>query len=139
LTLADGWLHTVENKYTGYSISFVRKIMCENPFFDENGDIRTHVVEQKIDNWLGIDPFFHIFSPVDVDGDGIFEIMTAQYTYLWGRADSVGTAYTILKWNTADIRMNVVKAGFWPYEDDYDTDDYLQRWRNYKQLCLYHG
>ena len=139
LTLADSWLHTVENKYTGYSISFVRKIMCENPFFDENGDIRTHVVEQKIDNWLGIDPFFHIFSPVDVDGDGIFEIMTAQYTYLWGRADSVGTAYTILKWNTADIRMNVVKAGFWPYEDDYDTDDYLQRWRNYKQLCLYHG
>lgn len=47
-----------------------------------------------------------------MDSDGVSEIMTAQYTYLWGRADSLGAAYTILKWDSDE--MSVVKAGFLP-------------------------
>jgi hypothetical protein len=133
LALADGWLHTIENKYTGYSLSFVREMTNENLYFDEHGDISAHAVEHNIDKWLGVDPFFFIFDPVDVNGDGIYEIMTAQYTYLWDRADGVGVAYTTLKWNTASDTMDVVKTGFWPYVDDCDNnDDYHERWQNYE-------
>lgn len=39
----------------------------------------------------------------DIDGDGVSEIMTVQYTSLWGHADSLGSAYTILKWDSFTI------------------------------------
>ena len=132
LTLADGWLHTVENKYTGYSLAFIRTMTEGNPYFDEHGNIKAYAVEHNIDKYLQVDPFFYVFDPVDLDNDGIYEILTAQYTSLWGRSDSVGAAYTILKWNTAQKTMEVVRTGFWPYEDDYDNQDaYYERWQYY--------
>jgi len=132
LTLTDGWLHTVENKYTGYSLSFVREMTNENPYFDEQGNTRANAEENIIEKSYGVDPFFFIFDPVDVDDDGVYEIMTAQHTYLWGRADGVGTAYTILKWNNASKTMDVIKAGFWPY-GDYGNADYQEQWQDYEE------
>ena len=143
LTLADGWLYTVKNRHTGYSLSFVRKHQYgggdlgeQGPYFNEHGNITEYAIESNNDEvhtHLGVDPYFYIFDPVDVDDDSVYEIMTAQYTYLWGRADSVGVAYLILKWNTAGETMDVVKAGFWPNEYDFDNmDDYLKRWRDYE-------
>ncbi len=43
--------------------------------------------------------------------------MTAQYTYLYGRSDGLGAAYTLLKWDNSMERMYIQKAGYWPYED----------------------
>ena len=70
---------------------------------------------------------------MDVDGDGTYEIMTAQYTSLWGRADGVGTAYTILKWNANSKTLDIIKAGFWRYEDDYYNEAYQKRLEDYEQ------
>ena len=130
LTLSDGWTHTVENKYTGFSLTFKREMLYENPYFDLQGSFTGY--NDYVGSGFGVDPFLYIFEPVDVDGDGVFEIKTAQYTYLWGRADSVGTAYTILKWNTNKSTMDVVKAGFWAYEEDFNNKEYLARWTDYE-------
>jgi len=111
------------------------------PYFDEQGHITEYAKERnkgEIYGLLGVDPFFFIFDPVDVDDDGIYEIMTAQFTYLFSRADGVGTAYTILKWNNASETVDVVKAGFWPYDDDCDNKDaYYERWQDYLDNWYY--
>lgn len=131
LTLSDGWVHTVENEYTGFTFSFVRETKSSDPYFNEDGSTTEYSEES---NCLGVDPYFFTFDPMDIDGDGIFEIMTAQYTYLWGRSDSVGAAYTILKWNDTSRSMDIVKAGFWPYEeyDDSNMEEYAARWQDYE-------
>ena len=134
LTLSDGYVHTIENSYTSFSCTFYRKIQWENPYFDEQGNMTEYTIEQNKTNWLGVDPYFSIFEPVDIDGDGTFEILTAQYTYLFGRADSVGSAYTILAWDKEKQVMVVKKAGFWPDVRDYvgeDDDSYIMRWQEY--------
>ena len=126
MTLSDGWTHTVENQYTGYSHTFVREIRNENSYFDRQGNITGYTEGENDGKLLGIDPFFFIFKPVDVDNDGVFEIVTAQYTYLIGRSDCVGIAYTVLKWNKENGRMMVINANFWP-----DEEEYTERWQSF--------
>jgi hypothetical protein len=130
LTLSDGWTHTIENKYTGFSLTFQRITRGEYPYFDEQGNITDY--KENTDEVLGVDHSLYIFKPIDVDGDGVFEILTAQYTSLWGRADGIGSAYTILKWNTNNSTMEVVKAGFWVYEDEHDDEAFRKLWQDYE-------
>jgi len=135
LTLSDGWTHTIDNKNTGFSRTFVRKVPTGNSYFDEHGNITDYAKEYNKDSSFDrTDPFFYIFKPVDIDGDGTFEIMTAQFTSLWGHADYVGNAYTILKWNSQREDMDVIKAGFWPYEEDnYSDESYRKHLQEYEE------
>ena len=129
LKLSDGWMYTVENEYTGFSVTFPRK-NAQTPFFDENGVLTDYYENEGVN--LGVDRYFVLFKPVDADGDGVFEVMTAQYTYLYGRLKGMGTAYTLLKWDGGAFK--VVKAGYWVYAD-YDgeeKDEYLEEWRAYE-------
>ena len=136
LTVSDGWKHTVYNEHTGLSFTFIREVSTEESlFFDEYGNITDYAKNiQKEYRGIAIcDPFFYVFEPIDVDGDGIYEIMTAQYSSLWGRDNDIGTAYTILKWNVGNGKMDVQKTGFWHYTaEQEDTDDFYQRWHDYQ-------
>lgn len=133
LHLSEGYTHTVQNGSTGFYTTFTRKDPDGNPYFDEDGNLTDAGRENNETDWLSADPYFYLFTPVDVDGDGACEIMTAQYTYLYGRADGLGAAYTILKWDSSMERMYIMKAGFWPYEDhEEDSQDYIRRWEEYE-------
>jgi len=63
---------------------------------------------------------FFSFEPKDTDGDGIYEIEGKQYTSLIGRADYVGTASCILKYNTQSKVFEVIDAWYEP-DDDINT------------------
>jgi len=129
LTLSNGWNYTVDNIFTGFSISFSREIPEENPYFDEKGRVSSYAKEFNREGTLYADPYFFIFEPVDVDNDGIFEIMTAQYTFLYGRSDDLGDAYTILSWNAASNEMEIIQAGYWSYPNDIDDWDSFREQR----------
>lgn len=136
LHLSEGYTHTVENASTGFRTSFVREGADSTPYFDENGNLTDEARDYNETELLDADPYFYLFQPVDVDGDGAYEIMTAQYTYLYGRADGLGAAYTILKWNNSMGGFYISDAGFWPYEkhdeDSEEYTDYLERWEKYE-------
>ena len=136
LHLSEGFTHTVQNNYTGFHTSFTREASKETPYFDAEGNLTDDGRENNETDWLNADPYFYLFQPIDVEGDGIYEIMTAQYTYLYGRADGLGAAYTLLKWDSGMERVYIGKAGFWPYEDYEENDpeyqDYLERWEQYE-------
>ena len=143
LTLSDGYGHTIENIYTGFSCTFSRRIKWENPYFDEQGNITEYTKEQNKTRWLGVDPYFSKFEPVDIDGDGTFEILTTQYTYLFGRSDSVGRACSVLAWDKEKQVMVVKKAGFWPYvyDDGYadeNNDIYIMGLQEYYNTWYTH-
>lgn len=127
LTFADGDKFQIRNGLTDYCTEFSRGPSAADdsyPYFDEQESF-----------WdLGVDPFFYLFEPVDCDGDGADEILTAQYTYFHSRADGLGTAYSIIKWNQDKQMPEIVKSGFWPYEDcDEDSRyDYDERWSWYE-------
>ena len=133
LHLSEGYTHTVQNGSAGFYTVFTRKGPEGNPYFDAEGNLTDEGRENNETDWLNTDPCFYLFKPVDTDGDGIYEIMTAQYTYLYGRADGLGTAYTLLKWDNSMERMYIQKGGYWPYEDhEDDSQDYYQRWEEYE-------
>ena len=60
--------------------------------------------------------------------------MTAQYCSLYGRADGVGSAYTILKYDSRSGRMKVIRAGFWPFIDEggEEYDLHNEHWAHYE-------
>ncbi|MDR1616337.1 MAG: hypothetical protein LBR98_04935 [Syntrophomonadaceae bacterium] len=115
LVLSDSFLYTIENRFTDFSITFVRQNL--NPYFEEDGNLTD--VAPLINNgqWDGIDPCFNIFKPVDYNNDGIFEIMAAQYCSLWGRADNIGTAYSLMQWDNEKYSFDIIKSDFWVSED----------------------
>ena len=149
VTLADGWGYIVENESAGFSITFSResidKEIYEYPYFNEQGYITAFAEEHNKTKVLGVDTSFFIFRPVDVDDDGVFEIMTAQYTSLWGRANGIGAAYTIFTWDPDGRAMVVARAGFRPYEyDDKDPVSNRNRIHYYEDnwffiYCYWHN
>jgi len=110
LELSDGFKHTVRNKFTSLETSFTRD--WKNPYFDKKGKITelAKAYNEEKDFWADS---FKSFEPKDIDGDGVYEILTAQYCCLLGHVDDLGTAYTVLKYDKAKKEMRVIKAGFW--------------------------
>jgi len=112
LELFDGWTHIVSNRYTDLSCTFIYKRPGENAYFDEVGSVTSDGEEHNACNAPATDAYFFIFEPVDIDNDGIYEIMTVQYSSLGSRADSLGFACLIHKWNSDSKTLEIVKAGF---------------------------
>ena len=129
LLLADGWIFQIRNVYADLFLEFTRDTDKDYPYFDENGDLSKRGIEQNKTKALDIDSSFFIFTPVDIDNDGVYEIMTAQYSYLYGRSDAIGSCYTILKWDTVKQLFEIVQAGFWPYSNE-DSD----AWQEYESI-----
>ena len=129
LMLADGWIFQIRNVYADLFLEFTRDTDKDYPYFDENGDLSKRGIEQNKTKTLGIDSSFLIFTPVDIDNDGVYEIMTAQYSYLYDRSDAIGSCYTILKWDIVKQLFEIVQAGFWPYSNE-DSD----AWQEYESI-----
>jgi hypothetical protein len=75
--------------------------------FDANGKC-------NFDNF-SCDGSFFTFEPEDVDGDGIAEIVCEQYSCLRDHADGIGSAKTVLAYDTAEGEFQVIDAEFIPY------------------------
>lgn len=66
---------------------------------------------------------FYEFNPVDVDNDGVYELECLQYSSLYGHADYIGTAKSVLKYNSKTKSFKVIDAKFFPLveiPDDFD-------------------
>lgn len=121
LHLSEGYICTIGNMCVDFQTSFPYNPAHTTPYFDEAGNLTDEGKECNRVGLPGIDPYFFLFLPVDVDRDGIAEILAAQYTYLWGRADGLGTAFTLLKWENDENEMHIKKAGFDPYPPEKET------------------
>ena len=99
----------IENKYTGYSETFndVREQPDEYSIYywynHETGE------PKDIDLW--VDSFYQ-FSPIDIDQDGVYEILCRQYVCLVDHADGLGTAKTILKYNNTTSQFEIMSTEF---------------------------
>jgi hypothetical protein len=129
LTSDDGFQLTVRNRNVPFETTFTRE-QYETPYFDDDGKVMSVMNEDT----MMVDSFY-IFIPLDIDGDGVYEIMTAQYCSLWSHVDGVGSAYTILKYDSQMGEMRVIKAGFWKYieDGDEDYDAFNEQWAHYER------
>lgn len=97
----------IYNNITEYRESFTLKNRREayytNNWYDEDGEPRN--LELLVDS-------FYEFEPVDIDGDGIYEIKCYQYTSICDHTDYIGTAVTILKYNRKLSQFEVKDAYF---------------------------
>ena len=113
LHMAEDFICTVSNGYTGSQTTFTHSSLKDSPYYDHEGNLTDRGRERNQADLLDTDRGFFIFRPVDTDGDGIYEISTAQYSYLWGRSDSLGSACTILRWNDDPVQpLYVSQARF---------------------------
>lgn len=96
----------IENKITGYSETF-RLEGRPDTYFErwvaDDGSM--------VDLHLEADSFYE-FTPLDLDGDGIYEIACRQYTCLIDHTDGIGSAKTVLKFNTETAEFELKKADF---------------------------
>jgi len=125
----DGNNFQISNIYTGYSeiFDFVYYDSKE-VYWDEKGQPYSRDDLGAWDDWDGswlmVDSFYY-FNPVDVDNDGIFELVCEQYTSLRGHSDYVGDAKSVLKYNTETQVFEVVFAEFelyYKYDTKYDRN-----------------
>lgn len=96
----------INNSFTQYSETFVLKNRGEDYYsfwYDENG--KPEDLELTVDS-------FCKFEPCDIDLDGIYEIICSQYASLYGHSDFVGTAVSVLKYNTNESVFEIVDAYF---------------------------
>ncbi|MBT9780066.1 PSP family protein [Clostridium sp. MCC353] len=123
LHMSEDYVCTVNNGYTGSQTSFVHSDLKDSPYYDEDGNLTGKGRERNQADLLDPDPCFFIFKPVDTDGDGVYEIMMAQYSYLWGRADSLGSACTILKWSESTQDLYIADSRFLANGEEGEGDE----------------
>jgi hypothetical protein len=129
LSFADGYKMTVGNENAELGVTFEHRYDDANPYFDADGNT-TSAPEP-----LYADAAFYEFKPADIDGDGVFELVTAQYASLWGHSDALGAAYTILRWNGETGALDVIKAGFWADEEvANDADALAEYWARWDEF-----
>lgn len=108
--MIDGYQMEVTNELTGYQLVFeVRKY--DYYAFDENGKVK------REDYSFFMDSLFYEFAPQDWDNDGADEIFAKRYTSLISRADYIGTACCILKFNMERQQFEIVEVWYEPAED----------------------
>lgn len=122
-----------ENNFdTGYSIEILkdRKFKIKNKFtgYSEKFNDAREIDENSIYWWynpqtgepksieLWVDSFYQ-FSPIDIDQDGIYEILCRQYVCITDHADGLGTAKTILKYNNEINQFEI-------YSTEFENDSY---------------
>lgn len=139
LYLSDGYKCTVNNTITGKTEVFNALDVTNLPdfVFDENGNINvTHPTykqyfeENKPYKNLCITHNFLVFKPVDIDGDGVYEIMAAESFLMDFQLDiGVGLSYIILKYNAQTNSFEVADSAFLPKWVPFDSDE----WRTFEE------
>lgn len=100
----------IENTFVGYNETF-RLEGRPDTYFEhwvtEDGDMAELPLEADS---------FYEFTPLDIDHDEIYEIACRQYTWLISHTDGIGTAKTILKFNTKTAEFELIEADFELFE-----------------------
>lgn len=94
--ITNGNLLKIKNKFTGYEM---------------NLEYNTNKNNQSITPSILCDSFSS-FEPQDIDHDGVFEIRCTQYVSLYGHADYIGDAHSVLKYNQKNKQFEVIEASF---------------------------
>ena len=104
--LKDGFKLEIKNQVTEYktTLDISAKKEYVGMYFDETGKVIN-------DEMISCDSFFE-FAPEDVDGDGVFEIACLQYVSLYGHADYIGNAKSVLKFNLQKQEFEIIQAEF---------------------------
>lgn len=93
----------IQNKHTGYEEIFNYRDARKTWYGEE--DCTYFDTELRVDS-------FYRFEPVDVDEDGVYEIIGYQYTSLNGHTDYVGSAKTVLKYDNEKSEFVVYDTEF---------------------------
>ncbi len=106
------------NKYTGNkaTIDYSNKPEYIGTIFDENGKPLSNsaFTNASFDS-------FYFFEPMDIDNDGVFEIMCKQYTSLYSHVDHIGDAQTIIKYDESEKTFKIIDTEFIEYSEDETT------------------
>jgi hypothetical protein len=102
-TVLEDYNLKIQNKYTGYEEIFNYRDARKTWYGEKDC---TH-----FDTKLLVDSFYD-FKPMDVDDDGVCEVIGYQYTSLNGHTDYVGSAKTVLKYDKKKSEFVVVDAEF---------------------------
>lgn len=106
ITLLKDQYFRIDNSITGYSGTFRRETDNTDYFkywYDENGE--------PYDKDIMVDSFYE-FKPVDLDGDGVYEIACRQFVSLIGHADGIGAAKTVLAFDPETSAFEIIDADF---------------------------
>lgn len=135
LLLNDGYQYTIQNKITGFSITFTD--MTEHaitiPHFEDDGTVSEWVKsELPYSNGENVRNYFR-FEPIDIDEDGICEIIVEErFGFASGPRLGIGFAISGLKYDSITNSFIPVKSGFWP--DAYtDLNSHLGSRKEYEQ------
>ncbi len=104
----------ISNRYTGYetTIDYSENTEYKGTVFDKNGKPMSELF-----NRASFDSFY-TFEPIDIDNDGVFEILCKQYTSLYSHADHIGDAQTILKYDKAEKDFKITDTEFILYTEN---------------------
>jgi hypothetical protein len=104
LALADTWMYTIRNTYTGHERVF-RHADSEH-FSDRIDPANLGPGESTVVR----------FEPVAADGGG-FDIVLEAWLWAGYHRNHIGVAQTVLRWDGGAPR--VIGADFWPFRDTY--------------------
>ncbi len=101
----DGFQLNIINRWTSdlYDLKCIGKYI--DIYFDDSGNVINDTASIRCDS-------FNSFTPIDVDGDGVFELYGSQYISLNGHSDYIGDAQSILKFNPKTKHFEVVESDF---------------------------
>jgi hypothetical protein len=113
LEICDNFKFIIHNRITGDSWEIEADQYRRDYYFDGTGKI---AVEDPEAFQLCVDSFYE-FYPRDIDGDGIYEICTTQYTWDIYHVDGVGDAKCVFKYDNASNCFRIIETDFVPYEE----------------------
>lgn len=103
--MKDNYELVLINQYTNYETTVdISDKEYLGIFYTEEGKLI-----KEIGIWVDS---FYSFSPIDVDKDGVFEIKVCQYVSLNGHSDGIGTAVSVLKYNSDTQEFEVIENEF---------------------------
>ena len=109
--ICDNFKFIIHNRITGDYWEIEADQYRRDYYFDGTGKI---AVEDPEAFQLWADSFYE-FYPRDIDGDGIYEICTTQYTWDITHVDGVGDVKCVFKYDTASGSFRIIETDFVQY------------------------
>lgn len=111
--ICDNFKFIIHNRITGDSWEIEADQYRRDYYFDGTGKV---AVEDPEAFQLWADSFYE-FYPRDIDGDGIYEICTTQYTWDITHVDGVGDVKCVFKYDTASGSFRIIETDFVQYTE----------------------
>jgi len=111
--LKNGYVVEIRNSFTGkkHKLDMSGEERYEGVLFDADGKVI------KNSGWGVMCDSFCEFSPNDIDGDGIYEIVCKQYVSLYSHSDGLGLAESVLRFDEGSQSFEVIDSDFHAWDD----------------------